>query len=103
MISLPIFLILSAILFSLGLFAVLSRHSMILLLIGVELMLASANLNFIAFWRFGPHPEAMTGALFVLFSIAVAAAEAAVGLSLILLIYRHLRSTNPKDVNSLHG
>jgi len=103
MISLPIFLILSTILFSLGLFAVLSRHSMILLLIGVELMLASANLNFIAFWRFGPHPEAMTGALFVLFSIAVAAAEAAVGLSLILLIYRHLRSTNPKDVNSLHG
>ncbi len=103
MISLPVFLLLSAALFSLGLFAVLIHRSAILLLIGVELMLASANLNFIAFWRFGPHPEAMTGVLFVLFSIAVAAAEAAVGLSLILVIYRHLRSTNPQDVNSLHG
>jgi NADH-quinone oxidoreductase subunit K len=103
MIGLPLFLILSTMLFSLGLFAVLTRRSAILLLIGVELMLAAANLNFIAFWRFGPNPAAMTGALFVLFSIAVAAAEAAVGLSLILVIYRHLRSTNPKEVNSLHG
>jgi len=103
MTGLPLFLILSAMLFSLGLFAVLTRRSAILLLIGVELMLASANINFIAFWRFGPNPEAMTGALFVLFSIAVAAAEAAVGLSLILVIYRHLRSTNPKEVHSLHG
>lgn len=103
MIALPVFLTLSAALFSVGLFAVLTRRSAILLLIGVELMLVSANLNFIAFWRFGPHPEAMTGALFVLFSIAVAAAEAAVGLSLILVIYRHIRSTNPKEVNSLHG
>lgn len=103
MIGLPLFLLLSAAFFSLGLFSVLTRRSAILMLIGVELMLAAANLNFIAFWRFGPNPEAMTGVLFVLFAIAVAAAEAAVGLSLILLIYRHLRSTNPKDVNSLHG
>ena len=101
--GLPLYLLLSAVVFSLGLWAVLSRRNALLLLIGVELMLASANLNFVAFWRYGPNPEAMTGALFVLFSIAVAAAEAAVGLSLILVIYRHLRSTNPQDANSLHG
>ena len=54
------------------------------MLIGIELMLNAANLNFIAFWRYGPHPEALTGMMFVIFSIGVAAAEAAVGLALII-------------------
>jgi NADH:ubiquinone oxidoreductase subunit K len=61
-------------------------------LIGMELMLNAANLNFIAFWRFGPHPESLTGVMFVLFSIAIAAAEAAVGLALVIAIYRHRRT-----------
>lgn len=103
MIGLQFFLLLSAGLFGLGLLAVLTRRNAIMLLIGIELMLSAANINFIAFWRFGPNPEALTGVLFVLFSIAVAAAEAAVGLALIIVIYRHIRSTNPKEVNLLHG
>src|SRR2546427_50270 len=79
------------------------NRSAILVLIGIELMLNAANLNFIAFWRFSEHPENLTGILFVIFSIGVAAAEAAVGLALIIAIYRHYRTTNVDEVNSLKG
>lgn len=103
MLTLQFFLILSSILFCLGLAAVLTRRNAIMILIGIELMLSAGNINFIAFWRFGPNPEALTGVLFVLFSIAVAAAEAAVGLALIILIYRHYKSTNPLHFNLLNG
>jgi NADH:ubiquinone oxidoreductase subunit K len=72
-------------------------------LIGIELMLNAANLNFIAFWRFGPHPEELTGVVFVLFSIAVAAAEAAVGLALIISIYRHYKTSNVDQMESMKG
>jgi NADH:ubiquinone oxidoreductase subunit K len=72
-------------------------------LIGIELMLNAANLNFIAFWRFGPHPEALTGMMFVIFSMAIAAAEAAVGLALIIAIYRHNRTSNLDEVKELKG
>lgn len=103
MITLQSFLLLSAVLFSLGLVAVLTRRNAIMMLIGIELMLSSANINFIAFWRFGPEPDALTGVLFVLFSIAVAAAEAAVGLALIIRLYRHSKSINLLKLNLLHG
>jgi NADH-quinone oxidoreductase subunit K len=93
-------LLVSALLFSIGLGGALTRRSAILVLIGIELMLNAANLNFIAFWRYGPHPEALTGILFVIFSIAIAAAEAAVGLALILAVYRHAKTT---DLNRLHS
>jgi NADH-quinone oxidoreductase subunit K len=66
-------------------------------------MLNAANLNFIAFWRYGPHPQALTGVMFVIFSIAVAAAEAAVGLALIISIYRHRQTTNLDQVDSMKG
>jgi NADH-quinone oxidoreductase subunit K len=96
-------LLVSALLFSIGLGGALTRRSAILVLIGIELMLNAANLNFIAFWRFGPHPEALTGILFVIFSIAIAAAEAAVGLALILAVYRHSKTTDLNKLNSLKG
>ena len=67
-------LVLSALLFSVGLGAALSRSHAILVLLGVELMLNAANLNFIAFWRFSETPETQTGLMFALFSIAIAAA-----------------------------
>ena len=73
------------------------------MLIGIELMLNAANLNFIAFWRFGPHPEALTGIMFVIFSIAVAAAEAAVGLALILAIYRHANTSDVSEMTEMKG
>ena len=96
-------LVLSSLLFAIGLAGAVTRRNAILVLIGIELMLNAANLNFIAFWRYGPNPEALTGILFVLFSLGVAAAEAAVGLALIISIYRHSRTTNLDRINTLKG
>ena len=78
--TLQSFLIISAALFSIGLLAALSRRHAIFILIGIEMMLAAANINFVAFWRFGPQPQEPTGVMVAIFSIAIAAAEAAVGL-----------------------
>ena len=93
-------LLVSSLLFAVGLAGALTRRNTILVLVGIELMLNAANINFVAFWRFGPHPEAMTGMIFVLFAIGVAAAEAAVGLALILAVYRYTKTT---DLNRLMG
>ena len=97
------YLLLSALLFAIGFAGAVTRRSAILALIGVELMLNAANLNFIAFWRFGPNPEALTGVMFVIFSIAIAAAEAAVGLALIIAIYRYYKTTNLDEMRNLKG
>jgi NADH-quinone oxidoreductase subunit K len=96
-------LTLSALMFALGLLGVLTRRNAILVLVGIELMLNAANLNFIAFWRYGPPDASLTGPVFVLFSIAIAAAEAAVGLAIILMVFRHTRSTDLNRLDSLHG
>jgi NADH-quinone oxidoreductase subunit K len=66
-------------------------------------MLNAANLNFLAFWRYGERPELFQGVLFVLFSIGVAAAEAAVGLALVVAIYRHLHSPDIGRARTLKG
>ena len=97
------YLVLSALLFAIGLAGALTRRNAIIVLIGIELMLNAANLNFIAFWRYSEHPEALTGVLFVIFSIGIAAAEAAVGLALIISIYRHYKTTNVDQVDSMKG
>ena len=96
-------LIISAALFCIGLLAALSRKHAIFILIGIELMLAAANLNFIAFWRFGPESQNPTGVMVAIFSIAIAAAEAAVGLALVIAVYRHYRTTNVRRFNQLKG
>lgn len=96
-------LLFSTLLFCIGLVGALSRSNTILVLLGIELMLNAANLNFIAFWRYGPHPEMATGVLFVLFSIAVAAAEAAVGLALVIAVHRHRQSVRLQEATSLKG
>jgi len=93
-------LLVSSMLFAIGLAGALTRRNTILVLVGIELMLNAANLNFIAFWRFGPHTAGSTGIIFGLFSIGVAAAEAAVGLALILAVYRHTKTT---ELNQLTG
>ena len=103
MTPLTCYLLLSALLFAIGLAGAVTRRNAILVLIGIELMLNAANLNFIAFWRYGAHPQALTGVMFVIFSIAVAAAEAAVGLALIISIYRHRHTTNLNRIESLRG
>jgi NADH:ubiquinone oxidoreductase subunit K len=103
MTSLASYLLVSALLFSIGLAGALTRRNAILVLVGIELMLNAANLNFIAFWRYGPNPEALTGIMFAIFAIGVAAAEAAVGLALIISIYRHYKTTNLDQIDSMKG
>ncbi len=96
-------LLVSALLFAIGFAGAVSRRHAILALVGIELMLNAANLNFIAFWRYGAHPEALTGVMVVIFSIAIAAAEAAVGLALIIAIYRQYKTSNLDEVKDLKG
>jgi len=103
MTPLQVCLIVSSLLFCVGLVGALSRSNTILVLLGVELMLNAANLNFIAFWKYGPNPAAGTGLVFVLFAIAVAAAEAAVGLALVIAIHRHRKSIRLQDATQLKG
>jgi NADH:ubiquinone oxidoreductase subunit K len=101
--TLQLFLIVSAALFCIGLLAALSRRHAIFILIGIEIMLAAANLNFIAFWRFSPERHQPTGVMIAIFSIAIAAAEAAVGLALVISVYRHYRTTNVDQLDQLKG
>jgi NADH-quinone oxidoreductase subunit K len=101
--TLSILLIISAALFCIGLLAALSRRHAIFILIGIELMLAAANLNFVAFWRFNPVTPQPTGVMVAIFSISIAAAEAAVGLALVLAVYRHYRTSNVDKLDQLKG
>ena len=101
--TLQIFLIISAALFCIGLLAALSRRHAIFILIGIEMMLAAANLNFIAFWRFEPRSPSPIGVMVAIFSIAIAAAEAAVGLAMVIAVYRHFRTTNVDQIDRLKG
>ena len=96
------YLAVAAILFAIGFAGVVTRRNAIVVLMGIELMLNAANLNFVAFWKFGVVPVA-DGYIFVLFSIAIAAAESAVGLALVILIYRHFKTTNLDQTNRLQG
>jgi NADH-quinone oxidoreductase subunit K len=96
-------LIIAILLFAIGMTGALARRNAIIALVGIELMLNGANLSFVVFWRFGPHPDPQTGLMFALFSIAIAAAEAAVGLALIIAIFRHRRTTSLDDVASMKG
>jgi NADH-quinone oxidoreductase subunit K len=97
------YLLLAALLFGVGLAGVLTRRNGLITLMGIELMLNAANLNFIAFWRHSPNPEAMEGVLLTMFAIGVAAAEVAVGLALVIAIYRRYRSVNLDEVDQLKG
>ena len=99
--TLQAFVIVSVALFSIGLLAALSRRHAIFILIGIEMMLAAAN--FIAFWRFAPPPHPPTGVMIAIFSIAISAAEAAVGLAMVIAVYRHYRTTNVDQYDQLKG
>lgn len=103
MVSLDQYLLLSALLFGIGLAGVLTRRNGIIVLIGVELMLNAANLNFIAFWRHRADAGTADGLLFAMFAIGVAAAEVAVGLALIIAFYRARRSVNLDEAKELKG
>lgn len=98
MIPLSYYLILSAVLFGIGLAGVLLRQNVITILFSVEIMLNAANLNLVAFSRYVT-PDALSGQVFTMFIMAITAAEVAVGLALILTIYRNMRSVNLDEFN----
>jgi len=100
MIPLSWYLILSAVLFSIGVVGVFSRRNIFILLMSIELMLNAANINFIAFSHY---LQSLTGQIFVIFVITVAAAEAAVALAIIILIARNRGSVYVDDFNIMKG
>ncbi len=98
MIPLEWYLGLSAVLFCIGLYGVLSRRNAIGILMGIELMLNSANINLVAFGRF-LEPEYLTGHIFTVFVITIAAAEAAVGLAIVISVYRNSQHINVDEID----
>lgn len=102
MVPLSWYLILAAALFCIGLYGALSRRNAVAVLMGIELILNAVNINLIAFGRYIT-PQEVTGQVFSIFVLGVAAAEAAVGLALIIGIYRTRDSVNLEDLDLLKG
>jgi len=100
--SLHHFLMLSAVLFGIGIYGVLSRRNILGILMSIELMFNAANINLVAFNHF-LHPDGVWGQGIVIFIITLSAAEAVVGLSLVLAIYRNIKSVYTEKLNILHG
>jgi len=98
---LEVYLLVGAVLFVLGLFAVITRKNAIAVLMGVELILNAANINFVAFSRFSS--TSLDGHIFAIFVIIMAAAEAAVALAIVLNIYNNLKTVNVDEASSLRG
>jgi NADH-quinone oxidoreductase subunit K len=102
MIPLSWYLIFAACLFCVGLFGALARKNAIAILMGVELMLNAVNVNLLAFWRYSD-PSKVGGLAFVVIVFAAAAAEVAVGLALIISIYRRRSTVTAEDIALLKG
>jgi NADH-quinone oxidoreductase subunit K len=98
MIPLSHYLVVAAILFSLGVFGALTRRNAVAILMSVELMLNAANLSFVALARSLPQPL-LQGQVFAVFVITIAAAEAAVGLAIVLGLYRNFKTVNVDEIN----
>jgi NADH-quinone oxidoreductase subunit K len=98
MVTLNHYLILSAMIFAIGVLGVLARRNLIVVLMSIELMLNAVNLTFIAFSRF---LASMQGQVIVFFVMAVAAAEAVIGLAIIISVFRHRQSLDPQDMRLL--
>jgi len=101
-VPLPWVLVVAAALFCIGLFGALSRRNTIGILLGAELMLNAVNINMIAFWRY-LEPRQTTGQVFALFIITIAAAEAAVGLAMVIAVYRNRQTVNADESDLLKG
>jgi len=96
------YLVVSALLFAIGLVGVLGRRNAIAVLLGIELMLNAANINFVAFWRYSGGQQ-MEGQVFAVSVITVAAAEAAIALAIILNVYRRFKTVNIDQINLMKG
>ena len=93
------FLVISVVLFSLGMYGVITRKNAVMVLMGIELILNSANINFIAFAKFGNF--GLQGQIMALFVIVLAAAEAAIALAIVINIYKTISNINVDEIDSL--
>jgi NADH-quinone oxidoreductase subunit K len=100
MITLSHYLVLSAILFTIGVTGVLMRRNVIIILLSIELMLTAVNINFIAFSHYMENP---VGQVFVFFVMTIAAAEATLGLAIVVALYRNLETINVDEINQMKG
>jgi NADH:ubiquinone oxidoreductase subunit K len=100
MISLSYYLIFSAALFCIGLYGVLARKNAVAILMGIELMLNAVNINLLSFWRFR-NPDTIAGQAFAVMVFAVAAAEVAVGLALVISVYRRRKTVAADEIDLL--
>jgi NADH:ubiquinone oxidoreductase subunit K len=100
MVPLWMYLIVGAALFCIGAYGVLTRKNAVAILMSIELMLNAVNINLVGFWRYNT-PQNMMGQAFTAFVFVVAAAEAAVGLAIIIAVYRNRRSTTVEDIDVL--
>ncbi len=96
------YLVIGALLFGFGIYGLVSRRTIIGMLISSELILAAASMNFMAFNRFLA-PDPVTGQIFTLFIMAIAAAEAAIAVSIVISVYRNYKSIDTEDIVDLHG
>lgn len=99
-VPLSAYLVLALVLFCIGLYGALTKRNTVIVLISIELMLNAANINFVAFSRLGATPS-ITGQVFSLFSITIAAAEAAVGLAILMALYRRKKTVNIDEIDTL--
>lgn len=99
-VPLSAYLVLALVLFCIGLYGALTKRNTVIVLISIELMLNAANINFVAFSRLGVTPS-ITGQVFSLFTITIAAAEAAVGLAILMALYRRKRTVNIDEMDTL--
>lgn len=99
-IPLSVYLVLALVLFCIGLFGALTKRNMVIVLISVELMLNAVNINLVAFSKYGVNPG-ITGQIFTLFTIAIAAAEAAVGLAILIALYRNRSTVNIDEMDTM--
>ena len=96
------YLVIGALLFAFGIYGLVARRTLIGMLIAAELVLAAASMNFMAFGRFLA-PDPAIGHLFTLFIMAIAAAEAAIAVSIVVAVYRNYKSIDTEDIGDLHG
>ncbi len=100
--NLETYLILAAVLFGMGIYGLVTRRTLVGMLIASELILVASSINFMAFNRFTA-PDPTMGQIFTLFIMAIAAAEAAIGLSITIAVYRNYKSVDTEDLVDLNG
>lgn len=99
-VSLPIYLLVALILFCIGMYGALTKRNAIIVLLSIELMLNAVNINLVAFAKYGPYAS-ISGQIFSLFTMTVAAAEVAVGIAILLALYRNRNTVNVDEMNSM--